>query len=186
MERELLLLGLLRSHAMHGYQLNELIDRHLGASIQLTRPTAYRILAKMESDGWITCREEREGNRPTRRVYAITAKGEAAFQQLLRDSLSSYRPAAFQSDVSLAFLDELPVDESVPLLRRRQAVISDLLRRIGTDKAHHGSFQLLIEQQVHHLSAELEWLGGVIARLEDGRLDSPHKLGNRGHRRQHE
>ena len=30
---------------------------------------------------WITPREEQAGNRPTRRVYAITPEGEAVFQQ---------------------------------------------------------------------------------------------------------
>ncbi|MGD8597706.1 MAG: helix-turn-helix transcriptional regulator, partial [Anaerolineae bacterium] len=76
MERELLLLGLLRSQDMHGYQLHEAIDSHLGMGVQLTKPTAYRLLSNMADDGWVTFREEQEGNRPPRRVYAITPKGE--------------------------------------------------------------------------------------------------------------
>ena len=169
MEREVLLLGLLRSHEMHGYQVNELIDRHLGASIQLTKPTAYRLLGKMERDGWITCREQREGNRPPRRVYAITAKGEAAFQRLLRESLGNYRPAELRSDVSLAFLDQLPMEEALPLLGNRRAEIEDRLQAVRASDRHHGSFQLVIDHQAHHLAAELAWLEQVIARLESGR-----------------
>jgi DNA-binding PadR family transcriptional regulator len=169
MEREILLLGLLRSHEMHGYQLNELIDRHLGASIQLTRPTAYRLLGKMARDGWITCREEREGNRPPRRIYAITAKGEAAFQRLLRESLGSYRPAELRSDVSLAFLDQLPIEEALPLLGNRRAAIEGRLQSVRASDRHHGSFHLVIDHQAHHLAEELAWLEQVIARLESGR-----------------
>jgi DNA-binding PadR family transcriptional regulator len=167
MERKLLLLGLLRTHEMHGYQLNEILDRHLGASVRLTKPTAYRLLKEMTQGGWITYSEERAGGRPTRRVYAVTAEGEAAFQRLLRESLASYQPAAFQSDISLAFLDELSVDESVPLLRQRRETIAEMLQRMAGDEAHHGSFHLVIEHQVQHLSAELQWLDGVIARLKD-------------------
>jgi DNA-binding PadR family transcriptional regulator len=111
MERKLLLLGLLRSQEMSGYQLNELIDSHMRASVRLKKPTAYRLLSKMADDGWITYTEERQGNRPLRRVYAITPKGEAAFQQLLRDSLADYSPAEFRSAISLAFLDALPAEE---------------------------------------------------------------------------
>jgi DNA-binding PadR family transcriptional regulator len=169
MERKLLLLGLLRTHEMHGYQLNEILDRHLGASVHLTKPTAYRLLNEMTREGWITFNEERAGSRPTRRVYAVTAEGEAAFQRLLRESLASYQPATFQSDISLAFLDELPVDESAPLLRRRRATIAELLQRMDSDESHHGSFHLVIEHRVHHLSAELAWLDGVIARWGDNR-----------------
>ncbi|MFA9564800.1 MAG: SDR family oxidoreductase [Acidimicrobiales bacterium] len=51
MERKLLLLGLLRSHEMYGYQLNEFIDSHLGATVHLKKPTAYRLLNTMVDDG---------------------------------------------------------------------------------------------------------------------------------------
>ena len=84
MDARLLLLGLLRSQAMHGYQLSELIESHLGTGVHLTRPTAYRLLNKMTADGWITYREEQEGNYPARRVYSMSPAGETAFQRLLR------------------------------------------------------------------------------------------------------
>ncbi len=86
MERKLLLLGLLYSHEMHGYQLNEVLDTHLGTSIQLKKPTVYKLLNQMATDGWLTFREEREGNRPNRRVYAITEQGGEVFQRLLRET----------------------------------------------------------------------------------------------------
>ena len=53
MEKKLLLLGTLRIHEMHGYQLNELLAQSVGMPIKLTRPNAYKLLNKMEQDGWI-------------------------------------------------------------------------------------------------------------------------------------
>jgi DNA-binding PadR family transcriptional regulator len=47
MERKLLLLGMLRFNRLYGYQINEMIDVHLGTSIKLTKPTAYRFLNQM-------------------------------------------------------------------------------------------------------------------------------------------
>ena len=171
MERKLLLLGLLRSQEMSGYQLNELIDSHMRASVQLKKPTAYRLLSKMADDGWITYTEEREGNRPLRRVYAITPKGEAAFQQLLRDSLADYSPAEFRSAISLAFLDALPAEERLSLLRKRNSAIANLLQTALIHGDDHGGFRLLTEHQIRHLSTDLEWLSEVIARLESGSQD---------------
>jgi len=171
MERKLLLLGLLRSQEMSGYQLNELIDSHMRAGVRLKKPTAYRLLSKMADDGWITYTEEREGNRPLRRVYAITPKGEGAFQQLLRDSLADYSPAEFHSTISLAFLDALPAEERLSLLRKRNSVIKNLLQIALTHGDGHGGFQLLTEHQIRHLSTDLEWLSEVIARLESGSQD---------------
>ena len=166
MERELLLLGLLRSQEMHGYQLHEAIDSHLGMGVQLTKPTAYRLLKNMAEDGWMTFREEQEGNRPPRRVYAITAQGEVAFQQLLRENLANYQPVEFTCHIGLAFLDELSAEEALPLLYRRRAGIEELLESARAYCEHPGSLQLMLEHQVHQLAAELDWLDTVIARIQ--------------------
>jgi DNA-binding PadR family transcriptional regulator len=166
MERELLLLGLLRSQEMHGYQLHEAIDSHLGMGIQLTKPTAYRLLNNMAEDGWVIYREEQEGNRPPRRVYAITPQGEVAFRQLLRQNLANYQPAEFTCQIGLAFLDELSAEEALPLLYRRRAGMEELLESTRAHCEHPGSLQLMLEHQVHQLAAELDWLDTVIARLQ--------------------
>jgi len=166
MERELLLLGLLRSQNMHGYQLHEAIDSHLGVGVQLAKPTAYRLLSSMAEDGWVTSREEQEGNRPPRRVYAITPQGEIAFQRLLRENLANYQPSDFTCHIGLAFLDELSAEEALPLLQRRRAAMEELSDATRAHGEHPGSLQLILERQVHLLAAELDWLDTVIARLE--------------------
>jgi DNA-binding PadR family transcriptional regulator len=167
MERQLLLLGLLRSQDMHGYQLHEAIDSHLGMGVQLTKPTAYRLLSNMADDGWVTFREEQEGNRPLRRVYAITPQGEVTFQRLLRENLANYEPSDFTCHIGLAFLDELVAEEALPLLHSRRASMEELLESTRAHGEHPGSLQLMLERQVHLLVAELEWLDTVIARLRD-------------------
>jgi DNA-binding PadR family transcriptional regulator len=173
MERELLLLGLLRSQDMHGYQLHEAIDSHLGMGVQLTKPTAYRLLSNMAEEEWVTFWEEQEGNRPPRRVYGITPKGEVAFQRLLRENLANYEPSDFTCHIGLAFLDELAAKEALPLLHSRRAGMEELLESTRAHGEHPGSLQLILERQVHLLAAELDWLDTVIARLQkaQGRAD---------------
>jgi DNA-binding PadR family transcriptional regulator len=166
MERKLLLLGLLRQHDMYGYQINEMIDAHLGSSINLTKPTAYRLLHNMEIQGWISYREEKVGKRPTRRIYALTERGESAFQELLKNCLSQYQPAEDASTVCLAFLDTLPPEDALPLLENRRDTIEAHIASMKSDENHHGAFQFIIEHQIRHLETDLEWLSEVIAHLE--------------------
>ena len=168
MERELLLLGLLRMHDMHGYQLNEVIGTHFGGSVHLKKATAYDLLKKMTGKGWIASREEQEGNRPPRKVYSMTPQGKDAFEDMLRESLAEYRPAQFMNDVSLAFLDVLSAEEAVTLLQRRREKIETLLQSVLSSEQHPGSMQLAIEHQIHHLTAEQEWLDDVIKQVERG------------------
>ena len=47
MERQLLLLGLLRREDMHGYRLNEFIERDMAFCTDVKKPTAYYLLDKL-------------------------------------------------------------------------------------------------------------------------------------------
>ena len=165
MERELLLLGLLRQMDMHGYRLAEFIERDLTTCTDLKKSTAYFLLDKMVKQGWITQYQEQEGNRPPRRVYAITAAGEVQFQQWLRENLASHVPVKFSGDIGLSFVDTLEPDEALALLQQRRVALAADLAAARAAPKHEGAWQLLIEHRVVHLEAELHWLDEVLARL---------------------
>jgi DNA-binding PadR family transcriptional regulator len=166
MERELLLLGLLRQDEMHGYQLNEFIDSHLEVMVNLKKPTAYRLLSKMADKGWVTCREEREGNRPPRRVFAITPEGEAAFQRLLRKSLADFEPIVSPGNIALLFLQALPPEEAVELMQKRRARVESVLQKVCIHEVDEEGSSFLLLHHTRHLTTELEWLDHVIAQIK--------------------
>lgn len=161
MERELLLLGLLRGQEMHGYQLNEIISR-VNKYIGLKKATVYFLLDKMAEKGWVTRTDEQEGSRPPRRVYRLTSEGEAVFQRLLRENLAHYHPTQFSGDIGLAFADSLPPAELKVLLHSRRAAAETELATLRTTVHPSGSLRWIIEHQVRHLVTELEWLDELI------------------------
>jgi DNA-binding PadR family transcriptional regulator len=165
MERKLLLLGLLHAQEMYGYQLNDVIEAHLGKSVDLKKPTVYKLLNQMADDGWLGYRDEQTGNRPPRRVYIITVGGKDAFKQLLRQSVADYKPINYLDNISLAFLDFLPAQEVVELLRQRHAAVEKISQSEYYSAEHTGSMQLMIEYQTRHLATELRWLDDVIQRF---------------------
>ncbi len=162
MERKLLVLGLLMNAEMHGYQINEMIEAHLGTGIQLKKSLIYKLLNTMTDDGWLTYTEEQQGNRPPRRVYAINDTGKQAFRQLLLDSLADYNPADFLGNIAIGYLDMLPTEESLPLLAQRREKVEALLKETQNLGTHPGSGQLIIDHQIHHLKSELAWIDHVI------------------------
>jgi DNA-binding PadR family transcriptional regulator len=167
MDRELLLLGLLRQVNMHGYQLMEFIERDLSTCTDLKKPTAYALLDKMAQQGWISEQEVREGKRPPRRVYSITPTGEAQFQQLLRANLRAYEPAKFAEDIGLAFADALDPAEVRALLDERRAILLGELEAARAVPEHHGTLQFVVQHRLAHLECELQWLDQVRARLAE-------------------
>jgi DNA-binding PadR family transcriptional regulator len=166
MDRQLLLLGYLHRKNMHGYELNEFIERDMATCTDLKKPTAYFLLDKMAQQGWITMRETRAGNRPPRRVYRVIAKGEAQYQKMLRENLGSFSAAKFSGDIGLAFADDLDTAEVLSLLGERRAALTAELEKAQAVPQHEGSLQLIIDHQVAHLGAELRWLDQVIAQFK--------------------
>ncbi len=165
MDRELLLLGLLRKQEMHGYELYEFIESYMQACTDLKKSTAYYLLDKLAKKGYVSETEEQSGNRPMRRVYGITASGEAYFQELLRNNLAHHAPAQFTDTVGLAFLDAIPTEEAIPLLKKRRQLLADELASAEKAPPHPGAFQYIINHQVAHLRAEVSWLEAVITQL---------------------
>ena len=85
---------------------------------------------------------------------------------MLVNYLSHYEEAEQSNAVCMAFLDTLPPEETIPLLKKRRTAIESLIAAKQSDQNHHGSFQLTIDLQIRHLQTDLEWLSDVIAHLE--------------------
>lgn len=165
MNRELLLLGLIRKSEMHGYKIIEFIERDLAMCTDLKKPTAYFLLDKMAQNGWIAWTEERDGNRPPRRTYQITSEGEAQFQKLLHESLAHYEPVKFSDDIALAFAGDLPSAELLELLQQRRHQLVTILEAVQSVPSHPGMVQLAIDHQRMHLECDLRWMDELMERI---------------------
>ena len=85
-EQELLLLGLLHGGPKHGYQLKKLM-RGISANFTgLKTDSIYYPLKKILRDELVTKAVDREGNRPLKYTYEITAKGKEEFKRLLQSA----------------------------------------------------------------------------------------------------
>lgn len=166
MEKKLLLLGLLLSHDMHGYQINEMLQQNPGTPISLKKSNAYRLLGDMEQEGWVTYEVEQEGNRPQRRVYSVTEDGEKAFYRLLRMNLSAHASPEFPSCVGLDFIYKLPLEETVSLLENRLKLVKEKFQQLDDISEEIRKTHLAIDYLHQYYAKEIEWLGEVTHRLQ--------------------
>ncbi len=166
MEKKLLLLGLLLSQDMHGYQLNEMLQHNPGMPINLKKSNAYKLLNDMEKDGWVTHQEEQPGKRPLRRVYTITEAGETAFYRLLRENLSTSPSPEFPAAVGLDFVSMLPDEEVVTLLEQRYQRIEAKFKQLDELAREIREVHLSVGYLHHYYKSDLLWLGEVINRFQ--------------------
>ena len=70
------LLGLLKYDAMTGYELNKAFNERLGHFWQATASQICFELDKMQSKGWLISERVIQEDKPNKRVYSITQKGQ--------------------------------------------------------------------------------------------------------------
>lgn len=77
-------LMLLRTNPKHGYMLMQDIERHTQGHWRPSHSAIYKLLNRLETDGYITSWEEKDGER-VRRVYQISEEGVALLEASDRD-----------------------------------------------------------------------------------------------------
>ncbi len=165
MEKKLLILGMLLSHEMHGYQLNEMLQQNPSTPIALKKSNTYRLLSKMEEEGWVTYTEEQEGNRPQRQTYTVTEVGKATFYELLRENLAHPPSPEFPGVVGLDFLYMLPIEETIPLLNQRLQAVTAQFEELDSLDINIRQTHLSVAYLHTYYAREMQWLDELIQRL---------------------
>lgn len=162
----LLLLGLLKNQAQHGYQLNDFIEKNLARITDLKKPTAYALLERLRESGLVEAKLEQEGNRPPRKVYALTQNGEVEFLDLLRVELSHAEPISSPDSAALMFMTQLEPLERIKCLETRLEQLKTHIANLERVPVHKSAVNLALERQMVLLKADHDWLEGVLQNLK--------------------
>ena len=88
----------LRERPASGLDLTRRFDRSIGFFWSATHQQIYRVLARMEADGWVTAEHVAQQGRADKKVYAVTAAGSA---ELARWLAAPITPESFRSEVAV-------------------------------------------------------------------------------------
>ena len=67
----------LAERACSGYDLARRFDKSIGQFWSATHQQIYKVLGRMEADGWVTASVVAQDGRPDKKVYDLTARGRA-------------------------------------------------------------------------------------------------------------
>lgn len=79
------LLVALREQPASGLELAKRFSRSIGFFWQATHQQIYKVLARMDRDGWVTVTEVAQSGRPDKRVYAVSPAGREALTSWLAE-----------------------------------------------------------------------------------------------------
>jgi DNA-binding PadR family transcriptional regulator len=182
----LAVLGLLGERPRHPYEVAFVMrQRHMDEHIKLNMGTLYHTFEQLQRAGWIEPTEtEREGRRPERTVYTLTADGSQRFRDRLRELIAEPTGEYSSFEAGLSFMHQLSREEAVELLRLRALALEQRLEAAdqilgwlqsrGLTRLSLIEAEMVQEQQRWQLgwarriadeieSGELEWAAGVSA-----------------------
>ncbi len=161
---ELALLGLLRSHPSHAYELHQELRRQeaLGLVWRLKQGNLYALLTKLEAAGYVESTLEPHGTRPPRKVLRLTEAGRAAFQAWLEAPVEHGRDFRLEFLAKLYFASQAGGEAVAVLIRQQRAAcrvwLADLERQAGTVPAERPFERLVLRFRATQLEGILSWL----------------------------
>ncbi|MBO3736338.1 PadR family transcriptional regulator [Actinoplanes flavus] len=171
----MVLLALLVEAPMHPYRMQQVIKQR--GQDQLVnvaqRNSVYQTLDRLVREGLARPGgTSREAGRPERTVYEVTEEGAATLRRWLLEMLPEPAREFPEFPVALAFLPVLSPAETRELLERRLETLTDRVAAIDAQAPPGLPRLFLIEDEYRAavLRAEISWLRGVVADLDDGSL----------------
>jgi len=169
----MVLLALLMEAPMHPYRMQQVIkERGQDQLVNVAqRNSVYQALDRLVRDGLARpVSTAREAGRPERTTYEITEAGTATMRRWLVEMLPAPAREFPEFPAALAFLPILPPAECRDLLSRRIEAQTARLTAIREQAPPGLPRVFLIEDEYRaaQLTAEITWLRGVVADLDDG------------------
>jgi DNA-binding PadR family transcriptional regulator len=166
---ELAILGLLKDHPMHGYQLSRELTEQLGGLWKVSYGSLYPTLRRLEGDRAVeaTTGTGSTGGGRRKTVYRITEDGERLFLRLLEEPAQDGASEDARFRVRLAFFRYLPPETRIRLMERRRQGLQT--RLAGVKDAIHSATaeddeytRAIMEHARAATENDIAWLTGLI------------------------
>ena len=173
----LAVLSYLTQRPMHPYELGRTLRDHGDErSIKFNHGSLYMVVQQLERAGFITEQEtSREGQRPERTVYALTAAGRDELHDWLRELVEEPQHEYPHFVAALSLIAALPPSEVLTLLRRRLTRLAEQraeIRAIIDDTLAQGVPELFLIEEEYRL-ALLDAESSFVTRFID-QITDPH------------
>ncbi|MGW4483635.1 PadR family transcriptional regulator [Amycolatopsis sp. NPDC004368] len=171
-------LELLHEKPMHPYEMAQLMrERYVDLRVKLKAGSLYHTVERLQNNGFIEIVDtQRDGRRPERTVYAMTAAGKDVFVQRARELLGDVAQEYPEFLSGLAVIDDLGRDISmtelehrITLLRAKVASDQTVLKGLR-DGGLPEIYWLDFRYAAAHRAFELEWCDRLYTDLSSGRI----------------
>lgn len=182
-----MIMGLLAEGERHGYELvREMDERGLRRWTRASGVAVYKALARLEEQGCLTSWTEKGGNKPDRRMYALTARGGERLRDDVYALCAAREPLRLESCVGIAFIERLDAVEAHDALETRQRYMEEQARRLQrelemVDGLVSGVYTEILRHELAAYRDEARWLKRLASAIavRGGRREAAAPLGKK-------
>jgi molybdenum ABC transporter molybdate-binding protein len=158
------LLGLVRQHPLHGYEIYQRLKTHptLNMIWNPKQSQVYAMLKKLEQAGFLVATVETQEAYPPRRVLRLTDEGAVALTHWFSRPVRRWEDVQREFPARLFFAQSSIDDTAHNLVEQQRSVsrtwLTELQQRMRSLTACQSSEWLLIQLRMHQVQGFLNWL----------------------------
>ena len=156
---EFALLGILRVRGpLHGYEMARSIARDLADVCPTEQSTLYTYLRALEGRGMVAWHEERVGQNPPRKVFALTGSGREAVDEWLARPVARIREVRLDFLLKLNFLGQQDPAAERALIAAQIVECEAYLRGLEARAANTRFGRMVLDSKRTGAEGTLAWL----------------------------
>lgn len=157
---ELVILGVLMTDAMHGYEINKFMSEYLDNVWHISTSQIYLILQRLEKNKLVTETITFQENWPSKKIFTITAEGKDKFLEWVRRPTRHVRNIRSDFLAKLFFFSHLKLQDGVGLVEAQIDLLKDLREKVEHEWKHKqdGYRKVVLGFKLGQLDACISWL----------------------------
>ncbi|MEQ8672301.1 MAG: PadR family transcriptional regulator [Aggregatilineales bacterium] len=166
MSHKYLVLGLLADQPMTGYDIKKHVETSLSAVTTVSYGTLYPTLHKLLREEAVEVQEVPQKNRPSKKVYHITRKGQNELADWLKTpTAADHLKREFL--LKVYFAKDLPANDLRAMVIQRRKEVETLLQtlREEKDKDSNPWHKQVMDYTLSMCMAEIDWLDQLESKL---------------------
>jgi PadR family transcriptional regulator AphA len=166
---EYLILGALAGGPLHGYDLYQYLEEHLGRIWTLGRSQTYALLSRMEQAGLVAHERQAQEKRPDRKVFSLTPTGRKKVSLWVKTPVNHVRDLRLEFLAKIHFLKLSDQKLLKKLIESQEGVCKDKLSKIKERKrsATADIECLTCDFRLSQTKAALLWLEDLKGQLKN-------------------
>lgn len=174
----LAVMELLHEKPMHPYEIAQLMrERQIDRRVKVKAGSLYHTVDRLQAQEFIEVVDtQREGRRPERTVYAMTAAGRDALDDRAKEILGTVAEEYPEFPCGLGVLDDIAREDAVARLKKRaltlaaSAAADKVVEADLRDREVPEIYWLDLRYAIARTNFELAWTTELIGDIESGRL----------------